>query len=230
MNNSWRATARKAIHRVVISWALLMANVFAVAQTLPYYDTAQFTPLWLDSGDDAIAQVHQVGEFSLTNQHGDTVDSQTTEGKIYVTSFFFSTCPGICPTLKSKLSRVQEAYADNESVLILSHSIRPTSDTVQILKDYASANNITSANWHLLTGERDSIYQLAKQSYFASEDLGEQASLEEFLHTENLLLIDQDRHIRGVYNGLSNASVSYLLQDINVLLGEQSAVVASSAD
>lgn len=218
MNNSWRATARKAIALVVVSWALLMTNVFAVAQTLPYYDSAQFTPLWLDSGDDAIAQLHQVGEFSLTNQHGDTIDSRTTEGKIYVTSFFFSTCPGICPTLKSKLSRVQETFADNDAVLILSHSIRPSSDTVQILRDYAASNDITSANWHLLTGDRDAIYELAKQSYFASEDLGEEESLEEFLHTENLLLIDQDRHIRGVYNGLSNASVSYLLQDIAALL------------
>ncbi|MEN7342971.1 MAG: SCO family protein [Pseudomonadota bacterium] len=213
-------------HSVFIFFALF-ASV-SKADSLPYYDSAEFTPKWLDADDPAIDDLHRIAPFTLTDQRGHVVSSETTDGRIYVASFFFSSCPGICPTLRSKLSRVQEEFLSDDRVKILSHSIRPTSDTVEVLNQYAASNRVTSPNWHLLTGSQDAIYQLAKGSYFASEDFGEASSLDEFLHTENLLLIDQHRRIRGVYNGLSDASVSYLLKDIAELLDTEATPMTTS--
>lgn len=186
--------------------------------TLPYYGSAEFTPFWLTPDSDELASFHKIPAFSFTNQDGVIVNNATVAGKLYVASFFFSTCPGICPAIKSRLYKVQNKFIDNDNVLILSHSIRPKTDTTEVLQAYAKRNDVKSEKWHLLTGEQEAIYQIAKQSYFASEDLGEQESLENFLHTENLLLIDTQGHIRGIYNGLNNASVSYLIADINILL------------
>nr|WP_197493221.1 SCO family protein [Woeseia oceani] len=106
-----------------------------------------------------------------------------------------------------------------DSVYILSHSIRPTTDTREILQAYARDYGVISGKWHLLTGDKKAIYELAKDAYFANEDLGNPDKLSDFLHTENLLLIDQNRHIRGVYNGLSTTSVNHLLSDIEILQG-----------
>ena len=108
---------------------------------------------------------------------------------------------------------------------ILQHSIQPTTDTVEILKAYADRNEINSDIWHLVTGDRDEIYELAKTAYFASDDLGNEQNFEDFLHTESLLLIDSNRHIRGIYNGLNSTSVGYLMQDMETLLAEMDAAL-----
>ncbi|MEL7311698.1 MAG: SCO family protein [Pseudomonadota bacterium] len=206
-----------------LAWFLgcAVSAIVVASDELPYYDSADFTPVWLDADDSRLESMHSIAPFSLTDQHGDTVSDETTQGRLYVVSFFFSSCPGICPTLKSQLSRVQDRFRGDERLLILSHSIRPSNDTPEVLRAYATRNSIDSPNWHLLTGPRDVIYRLAKTSYFADEDLGEASSLERFLHTENLLLIDTQRRIRGVYNGLSDASVRYLIDDIELLLSQQ---------
>lgn len=188
-----------------------------VADELPYYDTPEFTPRWIAPQDPELDGFHGIPDFSFTNQDGLEITAATVKDKIYVASFFFSTCPGICPAIRSKLSKVQEHYIDDDDVLILSHSIRPTTDTPEILRAYADSNDVKSGKWHLLTGEKAAIYRLAKESYFASENLGEQEDLNEFLHTESLLLIDQNRRIRGVYNGLSVSSVGHLISDIETL-------------
>ena len=117
---------------------------------------------------------------------------------------------------------MQAQFLEDDTVRILSHSIRPTSDTVDVLKAYAADNDVVSGKWHLLTGDKDVIYALATDAYFANEDLGEVRSASDFLHTENLLLIDADRRIRGVYNGLSVSSVNHLIADIETLLANHS--------
>ena len=119
------------------------------------------------------------------------------------------------------MSKVQETFLDDPAVKILQHSIRPSSDTVETLKQYADYHKIKSGKWHLVTGEKDSIYSLAKGAYFASEDLGNIQNTNDFLHTESILLIDQNRHIRGIYNGLNAASMGYLLTDIEALKAEK---------
>ncbi|KXJ59004.1 MAG: electron transporter [Alteromonas sp. Nap_26] len=187
---------------------------------LPFYKSAEFTPYWLVPNSDEAHNFHRVSDFSFTNQAGETVTNATFEDKVYVANFFFTTCPGICPKMRSSIFKVQDHFEDNEQVGIISYSIQPETDTVEVLKKYAEEHNIIDGKWHLVTGDRDDIYQLAREDYFANEDMGEYMENEDFLHTENLLLIDKNRHIRGVYNGLNKTSIQHLWNDINVLLKE----------
>lgn len=213
-----------AFKRFVASMGVIALAVCASAtdNTLPYYGSSDFTPHWLTSESPELQRFHRVPDFELTNQEGQRVTQESVAGKIYVASFFFSTCPGICPMLRSKLAAVQERFMADDSVVILAHSIRPSTDTLEILQAYARDNGIKAAKWHLLTGDKDAIYALARNAYFADEDLGNPASNSNFLHTENLLLVDQNRHIRGVYNGLSSSSVENLIEDIQILSAEAS--------
>ena len=209
-------TSRGAV--VALAVCLVFGRgVSAAAVGLPFYNSAEFTPHWLVEDDPALTGFHQVGEFELMNQFGETISSADVAGRIYVASFFFSTCPGICPAIRSKLSQVQDHFANDPDLLILSHSIRPETDTPAVLLAYAESNNVVSERWHLLTGDRQALYRLARDSYFANEDLGEIQSNDDFLHTENLLLIDRKGRIRGIYNGLSESSVRHLIADIEQL-------------
>ncbi|WP_289029708.1 SCO family protein [uncultured Paraglaciecola sp.] len=205
---------------IIFSGLVLGAVNLHAAESLPYYDSQEFSPRWLEADSPELEDFHRIPAFSFTDQDGNTVTEQTFKNKVYVAGFFFSTCPGICPKIRSKLAKVQETYLDTSNVKILQHSIRPTSDTIDLLKDYADEHGIKSGHWYLVTGEKESIYSLAKSAYFASEDLGNIQNTNDFLHTESILLIDKNRHIRGIYNGLNSASMNYLISDINTLLSQ----------
>jgi protein SCO1/2 len=198
----------------------ILSSPAHASESLPYYNSAEFTPHWLESNSTKLNDFHRIPPFSFTDQDGGEVSEKTFENKIYVAGFFFSTCPGICPFIRTKLNKVQEKFHKDADVKILQHSIRPNTDTVATLKKYANDNGIISGKWHLATGDRETIYSLAKSAYFASEDLGNIQKTDDFLHTESLLLIDQNRHIRGIYNGLNSASVTYLISDIEALKAE----------
>lgn len=187
---------------------------------LPYYNEESFTPNWLTPDSKEEKKFHKIPNFNLTNQLGKTVSSKTFEGKIYITDFFFTSCPGICPQMTSNMFKVQEAYKNDEDVLLLSHSVTPTKDSVSVLKKYALKNNILDAKWHLVTGSKKEIYNLGRDHYFVENDLGEEKGIDDFLHTENFLLIDKNKHIRGIYNGLNRASVAQLIIDIKALKKE----------
>lgn len=187
---------------------------------LPYYNSREFTPHWFAPDSRALSDFHAIPDFSFTNQEGQLITEENVAGRLYVANFFFSTCPGICPMIRSKVSWVEERFIDDQGVVILSHSIRPSTDTEEVLQAYAETYGVVSGKWHLLTGQRESIYALAKSAYFADEDLGDVRNSTDFLHTENLLLIDHNRHIRGVYNGLSASSVQELISDIELLQAE----------
>lgn len=208
---------------------VLFAMSFVIAEAddaLPYYDSAEFTPHWYEFSDEELVDFHRIPAFSFIDQAGNRVSDRTLQNKIYIAGFFFSTCPGICPTVQSKLSRVQERFLGDPGVKIVQHSITPSFDTTEILAAYAERNQIDNSLWHLLTGDRDEIYELAKSAYFASEDLGNIQGTDDFLHTENLLLIDQNKHIRGIYNGLNNVSIDYLIADIEALKAERADLLA----
>ena len=187
---------------------------------LPYYNEASFTPKWMDAKSDKLKSFHTIPNFSLTNQDGKNITQKTFEGKIYVTDFFFTTCPGICPKMTGNMSLVQEAFKNDDRLLILSHSVTPTKDSVPQLKKYALEHNINK-NWHLVTGDKKEIYDLGRTSYFVEEDLGEPKGIDDFLHTENFILIDKNKHIRGIYNGLNKNSVKELIADIRTLKKEK---------
>lgn len=190
------------------------------ASSLPYYKEATFTPHWLTPDSPELKDFHRIPAFSLINQDDDTITEKTMEGKIYITNFFFSSCPGICPKMTNNMALLQEAFIEDDQVLLLSHSVTPEYDSVAVLKDYATAKNIVSGKWHLLTGDRDEIYRLGRHSYFVEEDLGIEKSTDDFLHTENIILVDQNRHIRGIYNGLNKVAIAQLIEDVKVLQGK----------
>lgn len=163
---------------------------------------------------------HQIGAFSLTDQNGKTVTDQTTKGKIYVANFFFATCQSICPEMSSNLTLVQKTFINDDSLLILSHSVNPLHDTVEVLKSYAIQYGAIDHKWHLLTGDKKSIYALAKQDYLVNA-LEDDGTPEGFLHSELFLLIDAKARIRGMYDGTNKAEVQKLIEDIKLLKTEK---------
>ncbi|MFT6528536.1 MAG: protein SCO1/2 [Psychrosphaera sp.] len=189
---------------------------------LPYYNGPEFTPNWLKPDSKELTDFHKISDFKFMNQLGEFVTQEDMKGKIYVASFFFTSCPGICPKMRSQLAKVQTEFRDNNDVYIISHSIQPENDTVEVLQDYAVENDIQAGKWHLVTGKREDIYTIAREDYFANEDLGEYVSNNDFLHTENIVLVDHNRHIRGIYNGLNKTSINHLITDINTLQKESS--------
>ena len=193
----------------------------AVSLKLPFYIESTFTPNWFSQNETKTANIHTIPPFDLINQNGEHITDKSVEGKIYVVDFFFTSCPGICKKMTNNMMDVQAAFKDDSDVLILSHSVTPENDSVTILKNYADGNGIISGKWHLLTGERKAIYDLGRKSYFIEEDLGEERTEDEFLHTENFVLIDQNKRIRGIYNGLKKADVAQLIEDIQTLKLEE---------
>lgn len=189
-------------------------------ETLPFYKEATFTPDWLDPNSEELNDYHKIPAFELVNQLGDTVTENSLAGKIYVSDFFFTTCPGICPKMTSNMARLQEAFLDDDNIMLLSHSVTPEIDNIDMLQNYAEAKNVKAEKWHLLTGDRKMIYDLGRKSYFVEEDQGVDKTEDEFLHTENFVLVDKNRHIRGIYNGLNKASVNQLIADIKTLKKE----------
>lgn len=186
-------------------------------ETLPYYQDARFTPQWMDSPASLPEDFHRIPSFALLNQDGDTITEKSVDDKIYVVDFFFTVCPGICPKMTSNMAKIQEAFIDDPEVLLLSHSVTPDYDSVAILKQYAKAKGVVTGKWHLLTGTRAEIYTLGRNFYFVEEDLGLEKDTDDFLHTENFILVDGNRHIRGIYNGLNKAAIQQLITDIKTL-------------
>ena len=187
---------------------------------LPYYNDESFTANWLTPKSKEEKAFHKIPEFNLTNQLGEKVSHKTFEDKIYITDFFFTSCPGICPKMTKNMFKIQEEFKNDSDVLFLSHSVTPGIDSVAVLNTYAKNNGVIDHKWHLVTGDRNEIYNLARDQYFVENDLGVPKDINDFLHTENFLLIDKEKHIRGIYNGLNRASIAQLITDIKALKKE----------
>jgi protein SCO1/2 len=187
---------------------------------LPYYNEESFTANWLTPGTKEEKEFHKIPDFSLTNQLGENITQKTFKNKIYITDFFFTTCPGICPQMTGNMFKIQEEFKNDNEILLLSHSVMPKTDSIPLLKKYAKYNGVIDDKWHLVTGDKNEIYSLGRDHYFVENDLGEEKSIDDFLHTENFLLIDKEKHIRGIYNGLNRASIAQLIIDIKALKNE----------
>ncbi len=194
---------------------------------LPYYNEAFFTPHWHSPDAPELASFHKIPAFELTNQQGASVTSKSLRGDIYIVNFFFTSCPGICPAVIRNMQIVEAAYPQDPNLSLLSFSVTPDKDDVETLSKYATKMKITSPSWHLLTGNRKKIYNLGRNAYFIEEDLGVKKTDDEFLHTENLVLIDGNQHIRGIYNGMNKTSIKQLIKDIKVLKTEDTPEVNS---
>lgn len=189
--------------------------------SLPYYIEETWTPEWIDEGDERYSSIPMIADFEFTNQDGKVINNDTFTGKIYVTNFFFTICPSVCPKMTKNLDLIQERFLNDERVKILSHSVMPWVDSVATLKEYALRNEIDSKIWHLVTGDKRELYTMARESYFADEGFGKTVtSDEDFLHTENIMLVDQKRRLRGVYNGTLPLEMKRMIEDIETLLKE----------
>jgi len=204
-----------------VVWLALLSLTTSCSQSatrVPYYNDASFTPVWSPS-TETLASMHTVPDFSLTNQHNVSFDSSALSGKPYVASFFFTTCPGICPNMTKNLKALQATLTpEKDKFHIVTFSVTPDLDTPSVLAKFVESKRIDDANWSLLTGERLVIYHLGRRAFFIEEDLGIAKKTDEFIHTENVVLVDGDGHLRGIYNGLNKASMATLVDDLRHLV------------
>lgn len=165
------------------------------------------------------SKYHKIADFSLINQNGDTVTQKNYEDKIYVADFFFTTCQTICPIMTDHMAQIQKATLSDEEIMLLSYSVTPEIDDVDQLKRYAIEKGVIDKKWNLVTGDKKQIYELARKSYLAvkTDGNGDQYDM---IHTENFMLIDKKRQIRGYYDGTQPDDIEKLLEDIKVLKNE----------
>ncbi|MCX2739785.1 SCO family protein [Pontibacter anaerobius] len=187
--------------------------------TLPIYGEREPVERTVNGETVVDTIYHQIPDFAFVDQDSQRVTQETVAGKIYVTDFFFTTCPTICPKMKTQMLRVYEAYKDNPNVMLLSHSIDPAHDTVAVLRDYADRLEIETEKWHLLTGDKDSIYDIAMKYLVPAQE--DEAVEGGFTHGGHFILVDGERYIRGIYDGTKEESVDKLIQDIPLLLNEK---------
>jgi protein SCO1/2 len=184
-------------------------------ETLPIYQPAQVNAKLVDTSIAYKIKYHTISDFSLINQNGDTITEAFYDDKIYVADFFFTTCQSICPIMTKNMKEVQDKLINDKEILLLSHSVTPEIDSVEQLKRYAISNQINDDKWNLVTGDKKQIYNLARKSYLAVEDdpLGNY----DMIHTENFILIDKKKQIRGFYDGTLESEIIRLLDDIEIL-------------
>lgn len=186
---------------------------------LPIYAPAQLNPELVDIEKQSVTKNHRISDFELFDQDGKPFSSKGLDGKFYVTDFFFTTCPTICPDMSSQLERVQENYKERKDFLILSHTVQPEVDSFPVLREYAKRYHADPERWVFLTGDKSMIYKLARKSYFAAVSDGD-GGIGDFIHTENFVLVDKEKRIRGFYDGTSEESVDQLIEDISILIQE----------
>lgn len=191
------------------------------AKPLPYFNQADFTPEWIKKDDPKLKNIHTIAPFKLINQDSQTVTNATFAGKIYVANFFFTTCGTVCPRMTENMHLVQEEFGGDDEVMMISHTVMPWVDSLPRLRKYVKRKDIDTDQWHLVTGKKEEIYKLARQSYFAEEKPGFTRGEEEFLHTEHLILVDKSGRIRGVYNGTLALEAKRLVEDIRTLKQEE---------
>ena len=187
---------------------------------LQIFNPSDVNPELVDSTMQYVSKYHTIADFSFTNQNGKTITQKDYEGKIYVADFFFTTCGSICPKMTTNLEEVQKAFANNSKVMLLSHTVFPETDSVSVLKDYAIKHKVDDAKWNLVTGDKKEIYTMARKSYLAVK-LGKPDELYDMVHTENFILVDSERRVRGFYDGTNKEEVKKLIEDINWLLSDE---------
>jgi protein SCO1/2 len=197
----------------------LFYNALKPQKTLPIYNPADVNPELVDSTVQFVAKYHTIADFSFTNQNGKTITQKDYEGKIYVADFFFTTCGSICPIMTTNMIDVQKAFVNNPKVMMLSHTVTPEIDSVPVLKKYAVEKGVIDSKWNLVTGDKKDIYRMARKSYLAVK-LGKPEELYDMVHTENFVLVDAERRVRGFYDGTKKEDIQKLIEDIQWLLTE----------
>lgn len=185
-------------------------------RVLPIYQPSQVNSEMVDTTIQYKKKYHSIANFSLTNQNGKTITQDDYKGKIYVADFFFTTCQTICPIMTKNMREVQKRTIADDGVMLLSHTVTPEIDTVAQLKRYADEKGVNASKWNLVTGDKKQIYELARKSYLAVKDNGDGGPFD-MIHTENFILVDKARQIRGFYDGTSLEEIDRLMEDIKIL-------------
>ena len=194
----------------------LFYSALKPAKSLPIYNPSDVNPELVDTTVQYISKYHTIADFSFTNQNGKSITQKDYEGKIYVADFFFTTCKSICPKMTTNLVEVQKAFLHNPKVKLLSFSVMPDIDSVSVLKEYAKINCVIDSKWNLVTGDKKAIYAIARKSYLAVKQ-GKPEELYDMVHTENFVLVDSKKRIRGFYDGTKKEEIQRLIEDINWL-------------
>ena len=185
---------------------------------LPYYNTPDFTPIFLDKHEAKKLIYHSISDFEFESDKDIKISKKNLKNKVHVASFFFTQCGSICPVMINNLKVLEKKYEKSDDFAILSFSVTPWIDSVQKLKSFVKDNEIKMKNWYFLTGEKSKIYKLARKSYFAEENLGFTKDSSDFLHTEHVILVDKNLKIRGIYNSTLPLEIKNLSADIDILL------------
>ena len=207
-----------AIVFIVLSIIIISVfyNILNVEKPLPIYQPSQVNFEMVDSTIQHQKKYHHIADFSLTNQNGITITQETYKDKIYIADFFFTTCQTICPIMTDNMHEIQKKIIADKEVMLLSHTVTPEIDTVAQLKRYANEKGVNASKWNLVTGDKKQIYELARKSYLAVKDNGDAGPFD-MIHTENFMLIDKERQIRGFYDGTDPKDIDRLLKDIKIL-------------
>lgn len=189
-------------------------------KSLPIFNPSDVNPEMVDSTVQYKSKSHTIADFSFINQNGKTITQKDYEGKIYVADFFFTTCGSICPKMTANLAEVQKAITKNPKVMLLSHTVMPDIDSVSVLKAYALKNGVDDKKWNLVTGDKKDIYSMARKSYLAVK-LGKPDELYDMVHTENFVLVDAQKRVRGFYDGTNQDDIKRLIEDIDWLSSQK---------
>ena len=200
---------------------MLFYDALKLEKSLPVYSPSMINFELVDSTLQHVKKFHRIADFKLKNQNNEWVTNKTFDKKIYVADFFFTTCPSICPIMTDNMSILQNFYKKDTLILLLSHSVTPKIDSVAQLKKYALEKGIIDKKWHLVTGPKKQIYDLARQSYLAAKNNGDGGPYD-MIHTENFILVDPDRRIRGFYDGTLEEDIEKIKTDIELLRDEYS--------
>ena len=198
---------------------LIIYNILNVQKPLPIYQPAMVSEELVDSTIQYQKKYHKIADFELINQNGETITQDTYEDKIYVADFFFTTCQTICPIMTDHMFEIQKKILSDDEVMLLSHSVTPKIDSVAQLRKYAIQKGVIDRKWNLVTGDKKQIYELARKSYLAVKTDGNGDEYD-MIHTENFMLIDKKRQIRGFYDGTNPEDIDQLLKDIAILKKE----------
>jgi|TARA_B110000967_G_scaffold162767_1_gene169421 protein SCO1/2 len=203
----------------IIVWGIISICLFYTIlkpiERLPVYQPASVNNELVDSTIVHKINYHKISDFSLTNQNGEIVTQKKYDNKIYVADFFFTTCQSICPIMTKNMKDLQDKLIEDSEILLLSHTVFPEIDSVEVLKKYAIDNSVIDSKWDLVTGDKKEIYDLARKSYLAAK--GNKFSEYDLIHTENFVLIDKKKQIRGFYDGTDKEEINRLINDIKIL-------------
>ena len=197
----------------------IIYNTLNVYKPLPIYQPTMVSSELVDSTIQHQKKYHKIADFKLINQNGKTISQNDYSNKIYVTDFFFTTCQTICPIMTDHMAQIQKEILNDNEIMLLSHTVTPEIDTVAQLKRYARKKGVNDTKWNLVTGDKKQIYELARKSYLAVKDHGNGDAFD-MIHTENFMLIDKKRQIRGFYDGTKQEDINELLSDIKILKEE----------